>query len=455
MRRILLFVGIGIGLLIIANESKAQKSVSMYGKVTTVSGDKYTGAIRWGTDNSQKAEVFWVELFNGTKTSNDFLRFLTKSEVQELSGKEEGDSWLSLDLGVLSIWEDKFSRTQHEFKSRFGDIKSIEPLRRDRAKVTLKNGAVLEIAGGNSEDLGGSIGVLDFELGEVKLSWGRIDKVEFMAAPKGYKETFGEPIYGIVNAGRKGTFKGLIEWDSDERFMDEILDGKDRDGDKKVPFRSIQKIEKNRNGVDLTLRSGRTLYLTGSNDVNDGNRGILIHGPEVGQVKVPWRDFIDLEINDDESLGMSYDDFPVSKGINATVITIQGDEFKKVTFSDAPSGAIAYSTFSDMKKLSGTVTTTDGKTLSGNIIYDLDETYTFEMLQGKDDDVEYIISMGNIKSISPKNYDYSTVVLKNGTELLLGDARDVNEDNDGVLVFTGSGDPEYIRWEDIKNITFN
>jgi len=92
MRRMLLFVGIGIGLLIIANESKAQKSVSMYGKVTTVSGDKYTGAIRWGTDNSQKAEVFWVELFNGTKTSNDFLRFLTKSEVQELSGKEEGDS---------------------------------------------------------------------------------------------------------------------------------------------------------------------------------------------------------------------------------------------------------------------------------------------------------------------------------------------------------------------------
>ena len=386
----LLFVGIGIGLLIIANESKAQKSVSMYGKVTTVSGDKYTGAIRWGTDNSQKAEVFWVELFNGTKTSNDFLRFLTKSEVQELSGKEEGDSWLNLDLGVLSIWEDKFSRTQHEFKSRFGDIKSIEPLRRDRAKVTLKNGAVLEIAGGNSEDLGGSIGVLDFELGEVKLSWGRIDKVEFMAAPKGYKETFGEPIYGIVNAGRKGT------------------------------FRSIQKIEKNRNGVDLTLRSGRTLYLTGSNDVNDGNRGILIHDPEVGQVKVPWRDFIDLEINNDESLGMSYDDFPVSKGINATVITIQGDEFK------------------------------------GLLAFDLDEAWEFEVLDANDDNVAYQIPFRNIKSITPKNYNYSMVELKNGEFLLLGDHRDVSRENAGVLVFVSkSGDPEYIRWEDIKNITFN
>lgn len=420
MRRILLFVGIGVGLLIIANESKAQKNVSMYGKVTTVSGDVYTGAIRWGTDNSQKAEVFWVELFNGTKTSNDFMRFLSKSEAQELSGKDEDNSWLSLDLGVLSIWEDKFSRTQHEFKARFGDIKSIEPLRKERAKVTLKNGAVLEITGGNSEDLGGSIGVLDFELGEIKLSWSRVDKVEFSAAPKGYDETFGKPIYGIVNAGRKGTFKGLIEWDADERFMDEILDGKDRDGDKKVPFRSIQKIEKNRNGVDLTLRSGRTLYLTGSNDVNEGNRGIVIHDPEIGQVKVPWRDFIDLQINDDESLGMDYNDFPVSKGINATVVTIQGDEFK------------------------------------GLLAFDLDEAWEFEVLDANDDKVEYQIPFRNIKSIIPKNYNYSMVELKNGERLLLGDHRDVSSDNAGVLVFVSkSGDPEYIRWSKIDEIIFD
>lgn len=420
MRRILLFVGIGVGLLIIANESLAQKNVSMYGKVTTVSGDVYTGAIRWGTDNSQKAEVFWVELFNGTKTSNDFMRFLSKSEAEELSGKDEDNSWLSLDLGVLSIWEDKFSRSQHEFKARFGDIKSIEPLRRERAKVTLKNGAVLEITGSNSEDLGGSIGVMDFELGEIKLSWSRVDKVEFSAAPKDYEETFGKPIYGIVNAGRKGTFKGLIEWDSDERFMDEILDGKDRDGDKKVPFRSIQKIEKNRNGVDLTLRSGRTLYLTGSNDVNDGNRGIVIHDPEVGQVKVSWRDFEGLQINDDESLGMSYDEFPVSKGINATVVTIQGDEFK------------------------------------GLLAFDLDEAWEFEVLDANDDKVEYQIPFRNIKSIIPKNYNYSMVELKNGERLLLGDHRDVSSDNAGVLVFVSkSGDPEYIRWSKIDEIIFD
>lgn len=420
IRRLLLLVGIGVGLLIIANESKAQKKVSMYGKVTTVSGDEYTGAIKWGSDNAQKAEVFWVELLNGRKTSNDFLRFLSKTEVESLSGKEEENSWLSLDLGVLSIWEDKFSRTQHEFKSRFGDIKSVEPIKRDRAKVTLKNGASLEIAKGNSEDIGRSIGVMDFELGQITLPWSRVDKVEFMAAPKDYEETFGKPIYGTVNAGRKGTFSGVIEWDSDERFMDEILDGKDRDGDKKVPFRSIRSIEKNRSGVDLTLRSGRTLYLTGSNDVNDGNRGIIIHDPQVGQVKVPWRDFMDLEINDNENLGMDYNDFPVSKGINATVLTIQGDKF------------------------------------SGLVAFDLDEAWEFEVLDANDDKVEYQIPFRNIKSITPKNYNYSMVELKNGEKLLLGDHRDVSSQNAGILIFgSKSGDPEYIRWSKVDQIIFD
>ncbi|MBO3698777.1 hypothetical protein [Roseivirga sp. E12] len=420
IRRILLFVGIGIGLLIIANESKAQKNVAIYGKVTTVSGDKYTGAIRWGGSNSQKAELFWVELFNGTKTSNDFMSFLSKSEIKELSGREESDSWLSLDLGVLSIWEDKFSRTQHEFKARFGDIKSIEPLRRDRAKVTLKNNVALEITGSNSEDFGATIVVMDFELGEIKLSWSRIDKVEFMAAPDGFDEIFGKPIYGVVDAGRKGTFKGLIAWDNDERLMTDILDGKDRDGDKKIPFRSIQKIAKNRNGVDLTLRSGRTLFLTGSNDVNQENRGVVVYDPDYGLVKVGWRDFVDLEIDDDESTSMDYNDFPVSKGINATVVTIDGDEFK------------------------------------GLVAFDLDEAWEFEILDANDDRVEYQIPFRNIKSIIPKNSNYSMVEMKNGERLLLGDHRDVSSDNAGVLVFVSkSGDPEYIRWSKIDEIIFD
>jgi len=421
IRGIILVIGIVVGLVIINNQSQAQKNTAIYGKVTTVSGDVYTGPIKWGGKGAQKAEVFWVEVLNGTKASNDFMKFLSKAEVKALSEKEEeGGSWLNIDLGVLSIWEDKFSDTAHEFKARFGDIKSIVPMRRDRAKITFKNGASLEIVGGNSEDIGNSIGVYDFELGEVMLSWGRVEKVEFMAAPKSQEEGFGKPIYGIVNAGRKGTFSGQIEWDSDERFLSEILDGKDRNGDKKVPFRSIQKIVKGRNGVDLTLKSGRTLFLTGSNDVNQGNRGVVINDPNVGQVKIDWRDFIELEISDSESLRMSYDDFPSSRGLRAKVTTIQGDEHE------------------------------------GMIAFDLDEAWEFELLDANDDKAEFQVVFRNIKSIIPKNYNYSMVELRNGERLLLGDHRDVSEKNAGILVFPSkNADPVYIKWSQVDEIIFD
>lgn len=420
LRGILLFVGIVVGLLIITNQSIAQKNTAIYGKVTTVSGDEYTGPIKWGSKNAGKAEVLWVEILNGTKASNDFMEFLSKSEIEELSGKTEGNSWLNIDLGVLSIWENKYSRSSHEFKARFGDIKSIEPMRRERARVTLKNGVSLEITGSNSEDIGGSIGVYDYELGEIMLSWSRVDKVEFMAAPENLREGFGKPIYGIVNAGRKGIFKGQIEWGGDERFLEETIDGKDRNGAKKVPFRSIQKIEKGRGGVELTLKSGRTLFVTGTNDVDEDNSGIVINDPSLGQVKIAWRDFVDLEMTDDESLRMSYNDFPASQGLSATVITINGEEHK------------------------------------GLVAFDLDEAWEFELLDANDDKAEFQIVFRNIKSIVPKNSSYSMVELRNGERLLLGEHRDVSQSNAGILIFPSkNADPIYIRWSKVDEIIFD
>lgn len=420
IRRVLLFIGIGIGLLIVFNEAKAQNQFAIYGRVTTVGGDKYTGAIKWGSSNAQKAEVFWSEILNGTKTSNNLLEHLSKKELEELSNKEEGSSWLNLSLDVLSIWDNKSSRRQHEFKVRFGDIKSIEPMRRDRAKITLKNGAKIEVTGSNSEDIGATIGVYDFELGEVKLSWSRVEKVDFFSTPKGLDEGFGKPIYGTVNAGRKGRFTGIIEWGGHERFDHETLDGKDRSGNKKIAFRNIKMIEKGRGGSDVTLNSGRKFFLTGTNDVNNENSGIVINDSEVGQIKIAWRDFDSIELSEIGNNGMSYDDFPASQGITGTVVTIEGDEYE------------------------------------GLIAYDLDESWEFELLDANDDNAEFQIPFRNIKSIVPKNSSYSLVRLKNGETLLLGEHRDVTNSNAGVLVFPSKNDdPIYIKWSKVDEIIFN
>ncbi len=386
----------------------AQDEALIYGKLTTIDGDSYTGQIRWG-----KEEAIWTDIFNGNKEENENYRYLSRDQRNDLrDDRRRGNGWSGWNIS----WGNNDYETTHEFQARFGDIAKLEIERRSEVKLTLRNGEAMFVENG-SNDFDTEIHIMDAELGKTSFRWSRVEMIEFMETPKNLSNKMGDPLYGTVEF-YGGEYTGFIQWDHDERLSEDILDGDTRDGDVKIEFGKLASIERDRGGSNIVTKSGREMYLRGSNDVNSGNRGIIVT-TDFGRIDIPWR------------------------------------EFKKVTFKDVPANAITYGSFSDVKKLSGTVTTTDGKTLNGNIIFDLDEEYTFEMLQGKDDDVEYIIAMGNIKSISPKNYDYSNIVLKNGTELMLGDARDVNEENDGVLVFTGGGDPEYIRWEDIEKITFN
>ena len=295
MRKVLLIVGVIVGLFILINSAQAlHRNIFIYGEVETVDGDKYEGYLRWGTD-----EVYWFELLNAQKTSNDFLKFLSNKEIEDLANQSSGNSWLNIDLGVLSIWEDKLSRTNHRFDTRFGDIKLIEPIGKSKARITIKNGVILEVTneGGYYTDIGGAVRLMDNELGEINLKWSRIEKITFMSARENdLTKPFGQPIYGKVDAGRKGTFTGLIHWDEDERFQNEILNGKDSGDDRKIPFKNIRSIEKEKNGVVVTLKSDRELRLTDSNDVNNKNRGIIVFDPEIGRIDIPWRDFMNLEI---------------------------------------------------------------------------------------------------------------------------------------------------------------
>lgn len=419
MRNWLLIAGVFVGLLILVNQAKAQNDgIFIYGEIHTIDGDKYEGPIRWSGAETG-AEAYWVEMFNAVKTSNDFMKFLSKSEQENLP-KPTGSSWLGLDISSLNIWEDRYSRTNHQFDTQFGDIKSIEPSGKQSAKITLKNGVILEVNGAGHEDVGQSIQLYDQELGQITVKWSRIDRVDFKQGPAKLDYKFGDPIYGTVRTGRKGTFTGLIQWDADERFLEDAIDGEDRNGDKKIPFRSIKSITKERGGSNIVLNSGREFNLRGTNDVNDGNRGIVIFDPEIGKVTVPWRDFVDLEIIAEPKNIPSYDDFEISQGLTASVKTIDGDEYQ------------------------------------GLIAYDLDEGWEFEILDGQDDDVVYEVLFRNIKRIIPKNYNYSTIELKNGKQLLLGDARDVSEDNAGVLIFTsGASTPVYVRWSKIDEIIFD
>ena len=388
--------------------NKSNDEVFIYGKITTTSNKKYTGAIRWG-----KEEVFWSDMFNSTKTENEYLDNLSRRERRKL---DENSGNIKI-FGLNVVTRGNSGSHDHTFACQFGDIQSIEIKGRNRVKLYLKNGELFRLSGG-SNDIGATVKILDEEIGLVELKWDRIDKVEFMKTQGELQAKFGRPLFGKVKTFY-GDFAGFVQWDHDERVGDDELDGDSKDGDVSILFKKITSIEKQGRGSLVTLDSGRELYLKGSNDVNKENRGIIVTMPGMARVDIKWRDF------------------------------------RSVVF-DQTSGVfgLAYDDFAKPKKLWGTVSTTDGKNYSGRLVYDLDEAWDFEILQGNDDDLEYNIPFRFIKKITPKSFKSALIELRNGEQLRLEGSQDVNENNDGVLIFEKKNDSTWVPWENIEEVEF-
>jgi len=389
----------------------------LYGRVALRNGDTFEGPIRWGDD-----EVFWLNIFNSTKIENTLERFRDDlpdyhrlmDEIYDEHDRSRDRRRVSI-LGYL-IGDDGTFMTDREFSCHFGDIRRLDIRWSDGVLLTLKNGEQLELEGG-STDIGATVHVLDDELGEVKLPWRGIDFVEFLATPSRLRRTYGEPLYGVVQS-RLGSFAGLIQWDSDERLGSDVLDGDSEYAEMEIEFSEIAAIERRERGSLVTLNSGREYFLTGSNDVNRENRGIIVNTPDVGSVTIGWRDF------------------------------------DRVDFADARDSGPGYNSFAPTTFIEATVRTWNDETFSGRIFYDLDEAFDFEMLNGDNEDCEFLIPFRNIASITPERRWGSTVHLKNDLELRLDGSNDIDESNDGIVIWSGSDSPRYFLWSDVREIVF-
>lgn len=397
---------------------QAQDEGFIYGKIYTEDDKVYEGAIRWG-----KEEVYWVDMFNAAKERNENLHYLSSEERDELEQRHH-DGWFSFDDRISRwvgnhYWEGQKNSDDyiHQFSCQFGEIKTIRPTGKQYVEVELQSGILYQLSGEGYNDVGLDIKVADKELGEVEVHWGRIDKIEFMTTPSKLPAKFGDALYGTVEAfGEK--FTGFIQWDKDERLSTDKLDGDSDDGDISIEFGKIKSIERHGNRSAVTLKSGRSFFLGGSNDVSSGHRGVVVMNKEFVSIEIPW------------------------------------DEFEKIEFEEkAPDHIATYSQFKTQKELNATVITEGGKTLSGKIVYDLDEAYDHELLQGKEGEFEYSIPFRLVKKITPKGSYRCMIELKNGKKISLDEGQDVNERNQGVLVFaSGKSDPTYVPWDEVSEI---
>jgi hypothetical protein len=377
----------------------------LYGKVVTESGNEYVGFLRWGDEES-----FWDDLFHSTKEDRPYA-----DEGRDRDRERRRETRIRIFRWDLKVGGDSWDGSRI-FIARFGDIEKIRCHGDSEAEVFMKSGQVYDVSG-YSNDVTSDILVRDEKMGDIDVRWNRIDTIEFMPAPRGADPGVWR-LYGTVESDA-GDFTGWIQWDKQECLSTDELDGDTEDGDISIEFGDIRSIERRgRKSSLVELKDGRTLRLRGSNDVNDENRGIMVEDPRFGRATVSW------------------------------------DAFEKATFEEHKSSGRGYDDYGKAGWLEGTVTDTDGRTYSGRLVIDLDETETWEMLNGSWRDVEFDIPLALIETIEPLGHDESRVRLRSGEELVLADGQDVADRNEGVLILKDDDDrdPEYLAWDEVERI---
>jgi len=234
-----------------APESLEPSEARIYGTLTTRSGLEFSGYIAWDVD-----EIYTTDV---------------------LDGESEG-----VDREIP-----------------FGSIATIERAGSGGARVTLLDGSAMVLRGTNDVNSSiGGISVSDPTLGEVKLDWDEFDRVRFHPADVEPGWGFfdgGHPTMGTVLTEAGQEYSGEVAWDNDEAASWEMLNGEMDGVEFQIEFGNIARIRKTGRGALVELRDGRTFELDGSNDVDDGNRGITIRTGGESHV-IEWDEFSELRL---------------------------------------------------------------------------------------------------------------------------------------------------------------
>lgn len=236
---------------------------------------------------------------------------------------DEYTGFIGWDRDKILTTDELVGRGAHgQRKIPFGRIASIRKTEKGALVVTA-DGDSVELTG--SEDVtarNDGIDISDPALGGVEMDWRNFESVRFHPPEHtvGY-DAFdgGRPLRGTVVTLSGRELTGRIRFDADEASSWEILDGiRDHDrfdielGDvaRIVPLRLVtgaggETVEANAGrgrirGARVTLNDGRVLELEGSNDVDQGNKGVMVLGDEAGPrpwILVRWQDVKELRLD--------------------------------------------------------------------------------------------------------------------------------------------------------------
>jgi hypothetical protein len=407
---------VAIVLALVAGPQAEPAADRIYGRVLTAGGDRLEGYLRW-----DRNETSWVDFLDGQKEI-PWANIREAEELdEELRRRGERERSISL-LGLRISWdEDDGEPRTTSAAVRFGHLRSLEVVDDGRALLVLLSGEEVELRGG-STDVGRAFRGLiveDTRRGDVELRWRDLDRVDFMAAPAGAPPPGAARLHGTLRTRGGVELTGYVAWDMDETLTSDVLDG-ERDGtDLEIGFGSVAAIEpEGRDASRVTLAGGEELILTGTNDVDSDNRGIEISDPALGRAVVSW------------------------------------DELESLLFHAPGSASATRADFDGGTSLVGTVETRTGERHTGRIRWDNDEEFTWEVLDGRSEGVEYDLELGLVRGIERVGSSAARVELLDGRSLLLEGSNDVNEENGGIFVRLDGGGMVLVRWRDLQRVTF-
>lgn len=396
--------------LFISNEVFSQEMRGfLYGTVTLKNSKSYTGQLRW--DNNAGA---WDDLFEAYKNEPQIQEQI---DIQGYEKNEEASDEV-FEFSFMKLWEDKDSKSRFAFKCQFGHIDKITDFRDNKSvTVLLKNGDKIKLRN-RGNDIGEDVILYHHSLGKLEFDWKNIREIDFNPAPRNLKNFHGAKIYAKVLTV-DGPLEGYIVWDFDEEaFEKDIINGYHQKVEYDIELGNISSLRPEKEGAILTLKNDAELFMRNSSDVNKDNDGIFIKTESAGMINLSWSNLIRID-------------------------------FTKPGFKSPD-----YTEYRSPKPLYGKVETIEGQSYKGRLVYDLDETWDIEILDGKTKGTKYYIPFHLITSITPQNYNYSLVELTNGSSIMLGDEGDVNHHNKGILVWLTESKTRYIPWKKIKSVTF-
>ena len=369
----------------------------IYGTIQTTDGREVTGTIRW-----DRNEVFWDDVLDAQKTA-----------VADLPAEPEPEG---LRLNVLGWKLDLGDRRGRAWGLTvpFGNIRSIER-EGDGARIELQGGGTIEAVGHGSTDLGPSLRSVVVRApdgAETELAWPEIARVWLREGPDESRRD-GERLYGTLRLRDGSSLTGFVSLDKNLALTTDSVRGGGRVDAGEVGLGDVRSLVRRVGGRAAVVPRAADAADPTATEVEISNVDLAV--PGVGHAGIDW------------------------------------DDCERLDFAPAPASP-RYDSFGG-RRIRGTVETVDGAAHAGKIVWDMDEAWTFEAVDGRAGEVYWSVPFDSIDSIEPRGRDAAKLVLRGGSELVLSGTHDVNQDNRGILVIEDGGLTHEIEWGDLRKVT--